>query len=134
MGIRVKKEYSEKFEHARYNAINKYAHALARLAVIKQNEGSNGLIITGPLAMALDRSCHNNYQTSLENWVMDKIEESYNTYELGKMKGAYEFKVICSDDFAIKDNTAGAKLAHNAKFIGKQRFNWLEVDLKEMSK
>lgn len=131
--ISVKDKYSEKFEHARYNAINKYAHALARLAVIKQNEGSNGLIITGPLAMALDTSCRNNYQTSLADWVLDKIEESYNTYELNKMKSKYDFQVHCSQDFAVKDNTAGASLAHEGSFIGNERFNWLEVDLNKIS-
>lgn len=132
--IHVKEKYSDKYEHARYNAINKYAHALARLAVIKQNEGSNGLIITGPLAMALDTSCRNNYQTTLATWVLDKIEESYNTYELNKMKSKYDFKVLCSKDFSVKDNTAGARLAHEGIFVGNNRYNWLEVDLKSIKK
>ena len=131
--IKVKDNYLDKFEHARYNAINKYAHALARLAVIKQNEGSNGMIITGPLAMALDTSCRNNYQTTLADWVLDKIEESYNTYELNKMKSKYDFQVHCSQAFAIKDNTAGARLAHEGHFIG-NRYNWLEVDLSKIDK
>ena len=131
--IKVKDNYLDKFEHARYNAINKYAHALARLAVIKQNEGSNGMIITGPLAMALDTSCRNNYQTTLADWVLDKIEESYNTYELNKMKSKYDFQVHCSQAFAIKDNTAGARLAHEGHFLG-NRYNWLEVDLSKLGK
>ena len=131
--IKVKDNYLDKFEHARYNAINKYAHALAKLAVIKQNEGSNGMIITGPLAMALDTSCRNNYQTTLADWVLDKIEESYNTYELNKMKRKYDFQVHCSQAFAIKDNTAGARLALEGHFIG-NRYNWLEVDLSKIDK
>lgn len=132
--MRVKDNYLEKFEHARYNAINKYAHALARLAVIKQNEGSNGLIITGPLSSALDISCRNNYHTTLADWVLDKIEESYNTYELNKMKCKYDFQVYCSKDFSVEDNTAGAELAHDGKIIGNNRYNWLQIDLNKAVK
>ena len=49
------------------------------------------------------------------------------------MKSKYDFQVHCSQDFAVKDNTAGASLAHEGNFIGNERFNWLEVDLNKIS-
>lgn len=124
-----KTEFNEKFKHARYNAINKYAHALARFAVIKENEGSNGLIVTGPLARALDKSCREDYKTTLSDWITDKIDESYNTFELGKAKGRYDFQVYCGKEFEADDNTAGNELLNKAKMVGNSRFNWLEVDM-----
>lgn len=130
--LEPKPECFDKFKHARYNAINKYAHALARLAVIKENEGSNGLIVTGPLARAIDKSCKNDYKSSLSQWIMDKIDESYNTLELGKARSAYDFKVLCGESFEIDDNTAGRKLLNMAKTVGDSRYNWLEVNLKKL--
>lgn len=126
--------YISKFEHARYNAINKYAHALARLAVIKQNEGSNGLIITGPLSRALNKSCEKDYKTTLSEWVKSKIDESYNTFELGKAKCKYNFEVYCGPEFEISDNTAAHNLINTANTIGEGRYNWLELDFNKLKR
>lgn len=120
----------EKFVKARYNAINKYAHALARLCVIRQNEGSNGLILTGTLAGAIDKVCKKDYNISLSEWIMSKLEESYKTYELGKVSDdVYKFKVYCGKEFQVDNNTAGKRLLRVAKRIGQDRFNWIDVDL-----
>ena len=127
--IKIKDEYLNKRKYAMNEAINKYADALARFAIIKENECANGLIITGALGIAIDRACRQN-GTSLAAIVENKIIENYNTYDIEKLKDKHNFKVICNSDFALEDNTEAKDTALNAKFIGKNRYNWIEIDLK----
>lgn len=127
--IKIKDEFLEKRRYAMSCAIDKYADALARFAIIKENESANGLIITGPLGMAIDAACRQN-GSSLAGLVENKIKENYNTYEMEKIKDRHNFKVICNSDYALEDNTQSGELALNSRFVGKNRYNWLEIDLK----
>ncbi len=127
--IKIKDEYLNKRKYAMNEAINKYADALARFAIIKENECANGLIITGSLGLAIDKACRQN-GSSLAGIVENKIIENYNTYEMGKLKDRHNFKVICNSDFVLEDNTEAKETALNARFIGKNRYNWVEIDLK----
>lgn len=127
--IKIKDEYLEKRKYAMACSIDKYADALARFAIIKENECANGLIITGPLGMAIDAACRQN-GSSLASLVENKINENYNTYEMEKIKDRHNFKVFCNSDFALEDNTESKDMALNARFVGKNRYNWLEIDLK----
>lgn len=127
--IKVKDEYLNKRKYAMNVAIDKYADALARFAVIKENECANGLIITGALGLAIDRACRQN-GTSLSGIIENKINETYNTYEIEKIKDRHNFRVICNSDFALNDNTEAKDIALNARFVGKNRYNWVEIDLK----
>ena len=128
--ISVKKDYEEMYKRSQRNAIDKYCLAFARLAIIKKNEGSNGLIITGPLARAVNRTAKENYQIGISDWVTGHLLGSFNTYELEKMQKTYNFQVFCDDRFALNDNTACKKLAHEAEFISPERGNWLEISTK----
>ena len=109
-------------------AIDKYADALARFAIIKENECANGLIITGALGMAIDRACRQN-GSSLSGIIENKILENYNTHEMNRIKDKHNFKVICNSDYALEDNTEAKETALNARFIGQNRYNWIEIDL-----
>lgn len=126
--IRVSDDFLDKFNKARFSAISEYADALARFAVIKENEGANGLIITGPLGFAIDKSLKSYYSTSLSELISDRLSSKYNTYELDKIKDSHNFKVYCNTKFSLDDNTEARELALNAKQIGSQRFNWARID------
>ena len=130
--IAVKKEYEKLYERSQRNAIDKYCLAFARLAIIKKTEGSNGLIITGPLARAINKTAKNNYGIGISDWVTGHLLGSFNTYELEKMQKTYDFQVFCDDRFFLEDNTACKKLAHEAEFISPERGNWIEIDVENL--
>ncbi len=123
--IKVADDFSRDFKHARYSAIDKYAESLAKFAVIKENEGANGLIVTGPLGFALDKALRKHHMSSLSEMISQKISEAYNTFELDKIRDSHKFKVICKPEFSLSDNTEARDLALKSELVGKERFNWL---------
>lgn len=123
--IKVADDFSRDFKHARYTAIDKYASSLAKFAVIKENEGANGLIVTGPLGFALDKALRKHHMSSLSEMISQKISESYNTFELDKIRDSHKFKIICNPEFSLSDNTEARDLALKSELVGKERFNWL---------
>ena len=135
--ILIKEEYHEKYNTARENAIDKYCLALARLAIIKKNEGSNGMIVTGTVAKAVDDASDFAYNKRLSKRVMQHLMQSFNSYELDILQEVYDFKVFCDSRFFIDNNTECGELVHLAKFVGETRRNWLRLsidDLKRSSK
>lgn len=132
--IKIKDEYKPQFNMARRNSIDKYCLALARLAIIKKNEGSNGMIVTGTLAKAIDKAAKNSYGMGVADWTMQHLSQSFNSYELEKMQETYHFKVMCDDRFFIDNNTECGALVHEAEFVNPARGNWLKLDLKKLEK
>ena len=132
--IKVKDEYKGKFNTARRNAIDKYCLALARLAIIKKNEGSNGMIVTGKLAHALDITAKKVYKQGIADWTMQHLSQSFNSYELDKMQATYHFEVMCDDRFFIDNNTECGELAHLSEFVDPARGNWVKVDMNHLKK
>lgn len=132
--IKIKNEYYPMYNTARRNAIDKYAEALARFGIIKKNEGSNGMIVTGMVAKAVDKAAKNSYDTSLSEWIMQHITQTYNSYELQMLQEVYDFKVICEDGFFIDNNTECGELIHLARFVGPFRRNWLKLSIKDFEK
>ena len=124
----VKESYTKQFNHARMYAVEHYADALARFGIIKENEGANGMIVTGPLAMAINGVYQQLGYTSLAEVIEEKIIEDYNTRELDEIKRFYGFKVICDDRLKLEDNTECKDLIVNSEFAGNNRYNWIEVD------
>lgn len=123
--IRVTDDFSRDFKISRFRAMEKYAESLAKFAVIKENEGANGLIVTGPLGFAIDKALRKHHSSSLSEMITRKISEAYNTYELDKISESNKFKVICDPVFGLSDNTEARELALKSNLIGNQRFNWL---------
>lgn len=126
--IRVADDFSRDFKHARYAAIDKYASSLAKFAVIKENEGANGLIVTGPLGFALDKALRKHHMSSLSEMISQKISARYNTFELDQIRDSHKFKVICNPEFSLEDNTEARELALKANLVGNHRFNWLQMN------
>ena len=123
--IKVSDDFSRDFKLARFAAIDKYADSLAKFAVIKENEGANGLIITGPLGFALDKALRKHHSSSLAEMLQQKISSLYNTYELDKISSSNKFKVICNPEFSLSDNTEARGMAFDAQLVGNSRANWL---------
>lgn len=130
--IKVKDEYLQKYNTARRNAIDKYCLALARLAIIKKTEGANGMIVTGTLAQAVDRAAKLSYGSSISEWVMQHLTQSFNSYELDKIQSVYGFNVLCDERFAIDNNAECGELVHMAKFVGPHRSNWLKLNIRDL--
>ena len=126
--IKITDDFSRDFKHARHQAIWQYAESLAKFAVIKENEGSNGLIVTGPLGFAVDKALRKHHSSSLSEMISQRISEMYNTYELDKIRDSHKFRVICNPEFSLADNTEARELALNSKLVGQNRFNWLKMD------
>ena len=135
VNIKVKEKYLSRFDDARRNAISKYCKALAGLGSIRKNEGSNGMIITGKFAKAIDATAKKYYKSGIAEWIMGHMAQSYDAYELEKMQqAAYHFEVMCDKRFFIENNTECGKLAHSAEFINPLRGNWLKVYMKHLAK
>lgn len=130
--LSVKEEFKGLYDRSRRNAIDKYCHAFARLAIIKKNEGSNGLVITGPLAAAINNSAKENYKKDIPEWVTDHLFSSFNTYELDKVQEVYNFRIFCDKRFDLKDNTACQDLAHKAELVSPERGNWVKVSVEDL--
>ncbi len=132
--IKIKDDYKQQFNTARRNSIDKYCLALARLAIIKKNEGSNGMIVTGTLAKAINKTAQESYGMGIADWTMQHLTQSFNSYELEKMQETYHFKVMCDDRFFIDNNTECGDLVHEAEFVNPARGNWLKLDLSKLDK
>ena len=132
--ISVRSEYIHQYNNARRNAIDKYCLAFARLAVIKKTEGANGMIVTGTLAHAVDRSARFAYGTPVADWITQHLIQSFSSRELDKMDAAYGFKVLCENKFFIDNNADCGGLVHLAKFVGSHRNNWLKINIKDLSR
>jgi len=130
--LKVKKEYEKLYGRSRQNAIDKYCLAFARFAIIKKTECSNGLIITGPLAKAVNKAAKEIYGFSVSEWVNYHLYNSFNTFELDKTQKTYDFKIICDERFFLEDNTACRKFAHEAKFVTPNRGNWVKVNIESL--
>ena len=130
--IKIKNGHKALFDRARRNAIDKYCLAFARLAAIKKNEGSNGLIITGPLAKSIDHAAKINYGIGISEWITGHLAQSFNSYELEKMQKVYGFKVFCDDRFFIDDNTECKELVHVAEAVNEKRGNWLKLSANKL--
>ena len=124
----VNPESITKFNRARMYAVEHYADALARFGIIKENEGANGMVVTGPLAMAIDGVYKQLGYDGLAEVIDQKMVENYNTRELDEIKRFHDFHVICDNSFKLEDNTECRDLIVNSDFVGNNRFNWIEVN------
>lgn len=132
--IKVKDEFKPNYNIARRNAIDKYCLAFARLGIIKKTEGSNGMIITGTLAKAVNKAAKENYGLGVAEWAMQHLIQSFNSYELEKMQKTYHFQFMCDDRFFIDNNTECCELVHLAEFVNPERGNWLKLDMKNLDR
>jgi len=143
-----KHEHKEKFAHARKEAILDYAYALGEYAVVALNQTSNAMILTGPLALGIDKLISQNPDTfkakSLENLITNQMHDFINNVltndndAILAMEKMRRFKIICDKNkFDIKNNTEGGKILFNesTKVIrGQWRGNIVKVPLEVLKK
>ena len=130
----VKKEYDDLYTLSQKNAIDKYCHAFARLAIIKKTEASNGLVITGPLARALNKTASEKFGMGVSEWVKYHMKNTFDSHELEIMQDNYDFKVLCDDRFMVFDNTACKELSHKISFVEPKRGNWIQINVEHFKK
>ena len=130
--IRPKEEFEKDYERARRHTIDQYCNAFARLASVKRAEGSNGLIITGPLARQINLTATQVYNKPVSEWVKEKVYAKFNPYEIGKMQEHYGFEVFCDERFFIDDNAACKKYGHIAQNVSPDRGNWMRLSTKDL--
>jgi hypothetical protein len=143
-----KHEHKEKFVHARKEAILDYAYALGEYAFVALNQTSNAMILTGPLALGIDRVISENPDTfkvkSLEKLITNQMHDFINNVltndndAILAMEKMRRFKIICDKNkFNIKNNTEGGKILFNksTKVIrGQWRGNIVKVPLDVLKK
>lgn len=132
--IKVQDEFLSQFTDAQKSAIDKYCHAITRLAVIKRNEGSNGLIVTGPLAKAINETLIKNGNDGIAGQITQNLIRYFNSYSLDKSHKIFDFRIFCDNNFHIENNTDCGNLIHKAEFTGAKRFNWLKINTKYLKK
>lgn len=107
-------------QKAKVEAADAYATGLAEYSILRINDMANRVILTGPFASGLDSYIRINPEVfrakSLPDLVTRKIDSIIAEDDLPTIKNLKEtsevgFKVICSPDFNLKDNTYAGPLA-----------------------
>lgn len=111
------------------NAINKFIEAISILGANKVTEGTNEIILTGPLTNGIQKAIAKEPELfdgkNLSELVMEKISSLLDG--AGKnMAKIYKTKVVT--DIEVPNNTIGGNLILKGKFIGEKiRGNWLSI-------
>lgn len=103
------------FYSASKTAINKYATAIALHAVTKINNGANLVILSGPLAMGLNKTIKANPEIfkaeDLRELVLKKVEKRLGKDNTAKsLRISHEFDIVCDKDLSVDNNTFGGSL------------------------
>jgi len=121
-------------KNASKEAINKFIESISIIGANKIAEGTNGIIVTGPLAKGIKASIEKNPELfdnkNFNELIKDKIDSLLD--DSGKtMASLYNFKIIT--DIDVKNNTDGGNLILQGNFVGKEkRGNWLSVPISEI--
>ena len=127
-------ENIQKFKNAQRSAINEYVDAIAQHAITKINEGADLMILTGPLALGLNKTVANdpenfNGRDSLRDLIMDKID-SYvkNDITCTILREEHGFDILCTDEINLPDNTvAGPILLDDKTSMFARRGEWITI-------
>lgn len=127
-----------KFKEARKQAIDEYADAVAQHAISKINEGANILVLTGPLALGLNKTIRENPkefgQNSLKGLIIQKIDNYIGSdLTCQKLRDAHKFDIVCSDDIKLANNTTGGNILLDDKTrIIQRRGEWIILPISEL--
>lgn len=137
--LKVKDSHLTMFKDATAYSIGAYADTLARHAITKIDRGANLYVVSGPLAMGLNRSI----KADPENFAGAKdmrelILKSISTHIKGDytpnaLKQVYNFDVICDPSLSVDNNTSGGSLLLSRKARKKmdvaRRGEWMDVPI-----
>ena len=133
----IKVKDTSSYKLAKDMAIYRYCKAIARLGVIRRNELYDGLILTGPLAMAINNSLIK-YPSIIGKNLADRVKLffrfDYNTNESKKLSEVYPFEVYCDERFAISNNTDCKDLVYKVVFPSEKRSNLIKISTKHLKK
>lgn len=138
--LKVKNSHLATFKDATSYSIGAYADTLARHAITKINRGANLYVVSGPLAMGLNRSIKadpQNFGTDVKDMrdlILKSIDSHIkNDYTPNALREANHFDVICDPSLSVDNNTSGGSLliSKNArkKMDVARRGEWMDVPL-----
>jgi|GEM_PF-5494788 len=141
--LQINKYGMETFRTARKEAIAEYIDTVAQHAITKINEGANLLVLTGPLALGLNKTVASNPEDFGRNTLRELIFDRIDYYikddlTCQQLRKAHNFDLVCDDSVKLADNTAGgAALLDDKTRIITRRGEWIIIPidaLKEESK
>lgn len=137
--LKVKDSHLPMFKDATAYSIGAYADALARYAITKIDRGANLYVLSGPLAMGLNRSIKADPENfggakDMRELILKSISSHIkNDYTPNALKKAYNFDVICDPSLSVDNNTSGGSLLLSRKTRSKmdvsRRGEWLDVPI-----
>lgn len=126
------------FYHASKESIDKYATALALHVVTKINSGANLVILSGPLAMGLNKAIQKNPRifeaSGLRELILKKVEKRLGKDNTAKsLRNSHEFDIVCDKDLSVDNNTFGGSLllAGKTKTFARKG-EWITVSIETL--
>lgn len=140
--IKVKKINLEKYIEASKHAILSYADTLALHAVSKVNEGANLYVVSGPLAMGLNKSIQDNSShygvQGMRELILQLIDEKIGAdVTCNMLREEYKFDVVCDKSMSIANNTPGGAILlskENRPTAITRRGEWVMIQLKSLKR
>lgn len=117
------------FQQASKKTINKFINVMAKMNSDRIVEGTNHVILTGPLVTGIGKDLEHNPELfggkSLMELIRAKTSEKLNA-QGHAMATDYSMEII---ELPLKNNTYGGHWAGKGKFTSDKRGNWLEIPI-----
>lgn len=138
--LKVKNSHLALFKEASAYSIGAYADTLARYAITKINRGANLYVLSGPLAMGLDKSIKadpKNFGTDVKD-MRDLVLKSIHQYIKKDptpvdLLADNNFDVVCDKSLSVDNNTSGGSLLLSKKVRKKmdvaRRGEWMDIPI-----
>ena len=134
--FRLKDVKKKDYKQASISAVNKYIDAISQLTANKVNQGLNLMVLTGPLATRIRDFVADNQDAFDGKTLAELVQSKTASYldDSGRdMAETYNFKVVCDEQFELKDNTAGGKVLLAGEIIDPEhRGNWIIVPVEAL--
>ncbi|MDD3012446.1 MAG: hypothetical protein PHC34_01940 [Candidatus Gastranaerophilales bacterium] len=133
--FQINKYGAKVFKIARTNAIGEYVDTVAQHAIQKINEGANLLVLTGPLALGLNKTVVSNREDfgkdNLRELIFDRIDHYIkDDLTCQQLRKAHNFDLVCDDSVKLADNTAGgAALLDDKTRTITRRGEWIIIPI-----
>lgn len=138
LSVKENNGYMVNFYSASKNAVNKYATAIALHVVTKINSGANLVILSGPLAMGLNKTVKENPEIykakDLRELVLNKVSKRLGIdHTAESLRGSHEFDIVCDESLSVDNNTFGGSLLLAGKTnTFARRGEWMGVSIEAL--
>lgn len=137
--LKVKRNEMYKFNKASEFAVKAYANALTIHAITRINRGANLYILSGPLAMGLNKTIKEKPEIynakDLRGLILRLIDKRVgNDVTCNILRKAHGFDVVCDESMSVDNNTSGGALllADNTSTFAR-RGEWMTIPIKELA-